>query len=114
MTTPISGRSAVTVLLLVVRAEFARLERPPPGLVLAIPPDGQRERVGERVLRRPAELTHLGRLKRVAPVVAGPVLHGTDERLGLAGELQDAAGEIDVLDLGAAADVVDLAVAAAS
>ena len=50
----------------------------------------------------------------VAPVVAGPVGHGLDEALRLAGQPQDLAREREVLDLVAAADVVDLAVAASA
>src|SRR5207247_1727739 len=107
-----SPGSAVAVLLFVIRAELAGLERAPPRLVLAIPGDGRRERVGEPMARRPAELADLLRVERIAPVVAGPILHGLDQALGLAGELEDLAREHDVLDLVAAADVVDLALAA--
>src|SRR5438876_2519844 len=103
--------SAVAVLLFVVRAELPGLERPPPRLVLAIPRDRRPERLPEPVTRRPAELAHRLRLARVAPVVAGPVLHRLDQRLGFPGELEDLPREDDVLDLVAAPDVVDLAVA---
>ena len=43
--------------------------------------------------------------------MAQAVLHGLDERLGLAGELEDLTRQNDVLDLVAAPDVVDLALA---
>src|SRR5205807_9927459 len=52
----------------------------------------------EPVTRRPAELVDLLRVDRVAPVVPGPVLHGLDQGLGLAGELEDLAREDDVLE----------------
>src|SRR6266446_6061538 len=102
--------SAVLVLPAVPVAELSGLQRPPPGLVLAIPRHGRLQRLAERMLGRPAELSHLLRVERVAAVVARPVLHGPDQRLRLAGQAQDIAGEDDVLDLVAAADVVDLAV----
>src|SRR5712691_3392024 len=42
--------------------------------------------------------------------VAGAVLHGLDQGLRFAGELEDLPREDDVLDLVAAPDIVDLAV----
>src|SRR5262249_45098002 len=107
-------RSAVAVLTFVIRAELAGLERAPPRFVLFIPIHGRPQGVTEPVAPRPAELVHLLGVDRVAPVVARAVLHGLDQGLGLAGELKDLACEDDVLDLVAAADVVDLAVDALS
>src|SRR5262249_27865323 len=107
-----AARSAVPVLLLVVGAELAGLERSPPRLVLPVPADRRGQRVAERVARPPAEPPDLGGVERVATVVPGPVLHGADQRLGLAGQAEDLAGEVDVLDFGPAPDVVHLAVPA--
>src|SRR2546426_8179011 len=81
--------SAVSVLLLVIRAELAGFERTPPGLVLTVPGHGRGQGFAERVARRPAEPAHLRGIERVAPVVSGPVLHGTDQRLGFAGQAED-------------------------
>src|SRR5262245_54941135 len=103
--------SAVAVLLFVIRAELARLERAPPRFVLAIPRDGHAERVTEPVTRRPAQLPNLVRVDRVAPIMAQTILHRLDQRLGLAGKLEDLPREDDVLDFVAAPDVVDLALA---
>src|SRR5207247_409648 len=103
--------STVAVLALVPRAELARLQRPPPGLVLAVPAHRRLQRGGERIARRPAELPDLRGIHRVATVVARAVGDRPDERVRLAGESQDLPGEGDVLHLVAAADVVDLAVA---
>src|SRR5438105_13380832 len=109
---PTSGaaRSPVAVLLLVIGAELARLERAPPGLVLAVPAHGGGQRVRERMARAPAELMDLARVERVPAIVAGPVRDGPDQALRLVGQAQDPTGEVHVLDLGAATDVVDLAV----
>src|SRR5262249_3721331 len=71
-----AARSAVPVLLLVVGAELAGLERSPPRLVLPVPADRRGQRVAERVARPPAEPPYLGGVERVATVVPGPVLHG--------------------------------------
>src|SRR5207237_10302485 len=102
----------MAVLSLVVGAELPGLERSPPRLVLTIPLNGCPQGVAEPVTGRPAELVDLLRVDRVAPVVPGPVLHGLDQGLGLAGELEDLAREDDVRDLVAAAEVVDRGVGA--
>src|SRR5215468_740124 len=102
--------SAVAVLSFVVRAELSGLERAPPRFVLFIPIHGRPQGVPEPMARRPAQLVHLLGVDRVAPVVAEAILHGSDQGLGLAGQLEDLSREDDVLDLVAAADVVDLAV----
>src|SRR5919198_3481918 len=60
---PFTGPSPLPVLLRVVRAELAGLERPPPRLVLAVPADGGRERVAEPVTGGPAELLDLPRVE---------------------------------------------------
>src|SRR5919198_2862565 len=106
-----SPGSAIDVLPLIPGAEFARLERPPPCFVLAVPPHGALQRGGEGVTRRPAELSDLGGIHRVTAGVARAVGHPADERVGLARQSQDFAGQNDVFHLVAAADVVDLAVA---
>src|SRR5438034_4027913 len=58
--------STVAVLALVPRAELARLQRPPPGLVLAVPAHRRLQRGGERIARRPAELPDLRGIHGVA------------------------------------------------
>src|SRR5215471_12771732 len=105
------ARSAVAVLFLVVLPErrILILDRPPPGLVLAVPLHRAREPLLELLARRPAERFELLRAQRVAAVVPGAVGDRLDERRGLADELEDPVREIDVLHLIAAADVVDLA-----
>src|SRR5437899_9166120 len=63
------------VLRVVVAAVLARLDRLPPLAVRPIPLDGLLEPARiERVGRRPAEAAQLGRVDRVAAVVARPVL----------------------------------------
>src|SRR5256714_12445259 len=57
--------------------------------------------------RLPAKGPQPGGLERVAPVVPWPVLNRADQRLVGARQLQDAGGEVAVLDLLAAANVVD-------
>src|SRR5207248_10416313 len=105
-------RLAPAVLPLVVCAELAGLERPPPRLVLAIPAHRRLQRGAERVARRPAQLPELGRVERVAAVVAGPVGHQADEAIGLAEPPQDLVRQGDVGHLVTAGDVVDVAVVA--
>ena len=74
-----SARRSVTaeprgVLLVVVAAVVARLDRLPPVAVLAVPVDRRLEAAAvERVLRRPAERAQLRRVDGVAAVVAGAV-----------------------------------------
>src|SRR5215470_13922728 len=103
-------RSAVCILTLVPGAELARFQRTPPRLVLAIPAHRRFERGRERMPGPPAEPADFRRIYRIAAIVSGAVGHGADERLELAGEAKNFAREHDVLDLMAAADVVDLAV----
>ena len=103
-----SGAEALGVLLLVVRAELAGLDRLPPGAVVPVPGDRPLEAVGQLLLRLPAERAQLRRVERVPPVVPRTVLDVADEpRIG-AGQLDDPADELEVLAL-LAADVVDLA-----
>src|SRR2546422_11541183 len=83
-------------------------------LFRSIPAHRRLERGRERMARRPAQLSDLRGVHRVAPVVAGTVGDPPDERIRLAGETQDLAREHDVLHLVPAADVVDFAVAAAA
>src|SRR5215470_8809368 len=109
---PSMSVSAILVLLAIPGLELAGLQRPPPGLVLAEPRHRRLEGLAEGVLRRPPELSHLLGVDRVAAIVTRPVLHRADQRLRLPGQTQDLPGEDDVLDLMAAADVVDLAVVA--
>src|SRR5688572_14181665 len=103
--------SAAAVLSLVIGAKLARLQRAPPRFVLAVPRHRRRERGREGVARRPAELRDLGAVHRVAAIVTRSIGDGADQTLRPARETQDLPGEHDVLDLLAAADVVDLAVA---
>src|SRR4051812_46507451 len=108
MHTPLAGEPG-RVLLLVVRAVVVGLLDPlPPDAVVAVPGDGRGEALGERPAAAPAERFELGRVERVAPIVARPVVDAPDQRLVRAGQLEDAARDLAVLDLLAAADVVDL------
>ena len=63
----------------------------------------------EIVARLPAQLFDLGRVHRIAAVVAGAVLDVGDQILALAEQFQDAFGHVDVELFVARADVVDLA-----
>src|SRR4030095_7420814 len=100
------------VLGLVVLAEDAGLDRLPPRLVPAVPLHGRGERGVEGRRRRPAERLDLPGIERVAAVVTGPIRDRLDQALRLAEQREDLTGQRDVLDLGAAPDVVDLPVAA--
>src|SRR4051812_12111222 len=102
------------VLALVVLAVLAGPDRAPPPLVVAVPGDGLAEPVVELHPRLPAELRPdlLGR-QRVAAVVTRAVGHVLDQGLVAARQLDDALDDVDVLVLARAADVVDLAGAAA-
>src|SRR6185436_16603720 len=95
------------VLLLVVPLVVAGFDRLPPLAVLAVPVDRLLEptRV-ERVLRRPAQVAQLGRVDRVAAVVAGPVRDMAYEIRAGARQVEDAANDLHVLAL-LPADVVD-------
>src|SRR5829696_1273285 len=98
------------VLAFVVVAVLARADRPPPPLVAAVPVDGLLVPVVELRLRLPAQLgLDLLRRQRVAAVVARAVGHVLDQRVVVAGQLEDAPDDVDVLGLAGAADVVDLA-----
>ena len=90
------------------------LGRAPPGLVVAVPADRLREAGGEVGVRGlPAELAaELGRVDRVAAVVAGAVAHPVEVVLGAAEGLQDLAQDGDVVQLAVGADQVGLADAA--
>src|SRR5439155_3731548 len=100
-------REARLVLPAVVVLPLPGLDRLPPAAVLAIPGDGLPEPVLEAPLRGPAERRELRAIERVAAVVAETVLDVPDEPGVGTGELQDPAGQLEVLEL-TAADVVDL------
>src|SRR5262249_58034458 len=100
------------VLLLVVRAEGARLDGLPPGLALPVPGHRRLEGGAEGGGGLPAEGGDLAGVERVAPVVSRPIGHGRDEALRLAQEMEHLSREDHVLHLVATADVVDLAVLA--
>src|SRR3989442_16023465 len=103
------AREALRVLLLVVRAVVAGLDRLPPVAVLAVPLHRLGEAGGvQRVPRRPPERTQLGRVHGVAPVVPRPVGDVANEVRRRTGEIEDAARDLHVLAL-LAADVLDLA-----
>lgn len=91
------------------------LGRAPPGLVVAVPGYGLGQAGGEVGARRlPAELAaELGRVDRVAAVVAGAVAHPVEVVLGAAEGLQDLAQHRDVVQLAVGPDQVGLADAAA-
>ena len=74
-----------------------------------VPGDRLGDALLERLLRLPAERAQLGRVERVAAVVAGAVLDVADQRLVGARQPEDVADDLDVLALVVAADVVDLA-----
>src|SRR5206468_2775226 len=97
------------VLPAVVPQELAGLDRLPPVPVVAVPRDGLRQPVREVSLRRPPEPAQLRRVDRVAAVVTRTIGDVADERLVGPGQLEDPRGQLPVLDLLAAADVVDLA-----
>src|SRR6266702_3913807 len=87
-------------------------QRPPPGLVLAVPADGRGQAGVEAARGRPAQLPDLGRVHRVAPVMPWPVADVLDHLLASAEGGQEMAGQLEVADLVAGADVVDLPAAA--
>ena len=95
-----SARShRAAVLALVVRAELARLERPPPRLVRAVPaPPSSSSAAANGWRGRPAERLHLAR-SRARSDGRGPGRSATrlDQRLRLAGQSQDLAREHEVL-----------------
>jgi hypothetical protein len=98
------------VLGLEVGAVGARGDALDPGAVVDVPLHRRLEAGFEGVLRRPAQLgADLGRVDRVAAIVARAILHVLDQRLGLSGELEDPLHDLDVLPLGVATDVVDVA-----
>src|SRR6185369_12166466 len=70
---------------------------------------GGRQTLGQRPAPLPAERLELRRVERVTAVVPGAIVDRTDQRLVGAGQLEHARRDLAVLDLFAAADVVDLA-----
>src|ERR1700730_11876658 len=61
------------VVALVELPERARLERPPPVLMLDVPAHRLVHSRGEIGARRPAQCTQLGAVQRVAVIVAGAI-----------------------------------------
>src|SRR6266542_4050884 len=104
--------SAVTVLSLVVLAVFRVLvlDRPPPPLVLAIPVHSFREPLVKAFLWFPSKRLELRGVERIASVVSGAIRDRRDQGGRLSDQIEDAVGQIDVLDFVAATNVVDLAV----
>src|SRR4051812_28333844 len=91
----------------------ALLERLPPVTVCPVPLDGVGQALLERNLRLVAELAaDLGDVDGIALVVAEPVGDLLDAVPPGAGGLEQLAGELLVRELGATADVVNLARAA--
>ena len=90
------------------------LGRAPPGLVVAVPGYGLGQAGGEVGARGlPAELAaELGRVDRVAAVVAGAVAHPVEVVLGAAEAFEDLTEHRDVVQLAVGADEVGLADAA--
>src|SRR5204863_1251095 len=85
------------VLLLVVRAVVAGLDRLPPVPLLAVPLDrGAKAARVERVPRRPPERAELRRVDRVAPVVARAIGHVPDEVRRRGGEVEDPTDDVHV------------------
>src|SRR5690606_5279785 len=99
----------LAVLALVVLAELAALDLAPPPLILDIPFNRRLKRLLEAERMLPAEAAQLGIVKRIAAVVAGPVLNLADERLGLAEDGEHLPHHVDVVALVLPADVVSLA-----
>src|SRR5581483_10113755 len=102
------GSQPLGVLLPVVLAVLAGLDRLPPRAVVAIPLDGLGQAVVERAPRRPAERPQLGVVQRVAAVVTRAGVDVADEARVGAGQLEDPLRDREVLVL-LPADVVDLA-----
>jgi hypothetical protein len=71
----------------------------------AIPGDRLREPLIERRRRAEPESGELASVERVAAVVPGTVVDEADQRFGLSQLAQDAARDLDILDLVAAGDV---------
>src|SRR5262249_27622664 len=99
-----SGAGAVLALVVLPELRVQGLDRPPPGLVLAVPRHGVREPLREIGARPPPERRQLRGVERVAPIVPLTIRDRLDERRGLADQMQDAMREVDVLHLVAAAD----------
>src|SRR5947207_7449101 len=104
-----AAREPRAVLALVVLAELARLDRLPPGAVVAVPVDRALHALVEADPRRPAEAAHARRVEGITPVVPGPVVDAPQQRPVGPGQLEDRLRDLDVLALVAAADVVGLA-----
>src|SRR5262249_26342625 len=85
-----------TVLALVVLAVIARTDRLPPPRAVAVPGDRLLQALGEAHLRLPAERAQLLGGERVAAVVARPVGDVLDQRLVVAGQLDDSLDDLDV------------------
>src|SRR5213075_2613470 len=88
----------------------AVFDRAPPPLVIDVPPHCALQRLFEIGAKAEAEVLELLGGDGVAAVVALSIGDRLDERLRLAGELEDLPRDLAVLALVAAADVVRLAV----
>ena len=103
-------RSAVLRLVVGLEGGVLFLDRAPPPLVLAVPGDRLRRRPSSKSCdRRPAQRLQLRGVERIAAIVARADPRPAGSASGPADELEQAVGEVDVLHLVAAADVVDLA-----
>src|SRR5687767_6298626 len=81
-----------------------------PGPIVAIPLHRPLEAFRESNARLPAQLTFdLAAVERVAAIMPGTVGHEADEGARLAAEIEERFGQLQVRQLAAAADVVDLA-----
>src|SRR4029434_5128016 len=109
------GHLPLFVLSLVVRLErgIALLDRTPPPFVLSIPRDRVLQPGLEWHLGCPADAAQFRRIETIAPVVPRPIGDRLDQRSWFAEPFEDAVGEVDVHDIVAAADVVDLSVGGA-
>src|SRR5215831_15314930 len=73
--------SPLPVHALVVGAEFASFDRPPPCFVGSVPLDRASNAFLERDLRTPARLSsQAARIHGVATIVARPIFHVSDQR----------------------------------
>ena len=84
-----SGTVAVLVLVVLLEGGVLVLDGPPPRLVVEIPPHGLGEPLLEVGPWTPAERRDLRRVERVPAIVPRPIRHGSDERRGLAEEVED-------------------------
>src|SRR5207249_5118337 len=101
------GAHPVTVVTVkIVDVIFARLERPPPILVIHVPANRVRQRPIEAAGRLPAQLPEARAVYRVADIVAGAVHDVLDQGAGAIESVENALDDLDVVPFVAATNVV--------